>query len=171
MTDALRTIHKSATERRSHVPQTQGDSRPVISLVSRRFMASRYQPPPRQARVCMWHMSIHAYTWDQRIPKTPIDVLRARKEPDDESNASDARERAHDSIGEYVRWACAPLPAPGQRMGRARGARARNAARTRREAGRRPAFTAGRRLRRVVRSVLGEWSDLRWRPRRGRAPD
>src|SRR2546425_11873888 len=78
---------------------------------------------------------------------------RRRKEQKgahDESNASDARERAHGPIGKYVRQACAPWPAPAQRVGRARGARARDGARTRRESSRGPALTAGRRLRRVV---------------------
>src|SRR5436309_10755591 len=91
------------------------------------------------------------------------DSDRRRKEQKgahDESNASDARERAHGSIGKYVRQACAPWPAPAQRVGRARGARARDGARTRRESSRGPALTAGRRLRRVVGSVPGEWSDL-----------
>src|SRR5439155_11559638 len=89
------------------------------------------------------------------------DSDRRRKEQKgahDESNASDARERAHGSIGKYVRQACAPWPAPAQRVGRARGARARDGAR--RESSRGPALTAGRRLRRVVGSVPGEWSDL-----------
>src|SRR5438128_4585738 len=86
------------------------------------------------------------------------DSDRRRKEQKgahDESNASDARERAHGSIGKYVRQACAPWPAPAQRVGRAR-----DGARTRRESSRGPALTAGRRLRRVVGSVPGEWSDL-----------
>src|SRR5881409_4073363 len=83
---------------------------------------------------------------------------KEQKGAHDESNASDARERAHGSIGKYVRQACAPWPAPAQRVGRARGARARDGARTRRESSRGPALTAA--FRRVVGSVPGEWSDL-----------
>ncbi len=54
-------------------------------------------------------MSVHA-SMDQRIPKTPIDVVRDRKEgphnersPHNDSKASNAQERVHGSIGNYVR--------------------------------------------------------------------